>query len=126
MTIWNKGDKVGDFIIDAFIKSNYAYEESYLVRNDKDEKFLLKAFDMSATPANRLKDNEPIEISVYKDIKCQSLPTFLTHGNCNVKLKFISYYLLAFVVGEPLTAKFAAGPFFICEEPISTIPCVLQ
>ena len=126
MTIWNKGDKVGDFIIDAFIKSNYAYEESYLVRNDKDEKFLLKAFDMSATPANRLKDNEPIEISVYKDIKCQSLPTFLTHGHCNVKDKIISYYLRAFVGGETVADKLADGKVYKWEEAIPIIKCVLD
>lgn len=129
MELFKKGDKIGKYTVNAFVKKG-ALAESYTVYGSDDMLYFCKVFDMSNTPQSQLfEGKEVFEIVFCKELndeKNENIIHFIDNGGFRKGEKEYHYLVTEYYQGQLLNESVEKEGVFDVEDATQIVLCVLN
>lgn len=129
MEWFKKGDKIGKYTVNAFIKKG-AMAESYTVYGGDDVLYFLKVFDMAAMPKSQLLEGKEVpEIVFCKELNEEpndNVIRFVDNGGVRKGDKEFHYLVTEFYHGQLLNESVEKDGVFDVEDAVQITLCVLN
>ena len=129
MELFKKGDKVGRYTVNDFIKKG-ASAESYTVYGTDDMLYFLKVFDMTTQRSNQLFEGKEVyEILFCKELNEEqndNIIRYVDSGEVRKNNKNYHYLVTRFYQGDLLNQAVEEGGPFDAEDAIQITLCVLN
>jgi transitional endoplasmic reticulum ATPase len=126
--LFKKGDKIGKYTVNAFIKKG-AVAESYTVYGGDDVLYFLKVFDMKSMSSSLLEGKEVPEIVFSKELneeKNDNVIRYVDNGGFQKGNKEYHYLVTEFYQGELLNESVERDGVFDVEDAVQITLCVLN
>ena len=129
MELFKKGDKIGKYTVNAFIKKG-AVAESYTVYGSDDMMYFCKVFDMDNMGSSLLyKGKEVFEIVFCKELSEEendNVIRYVDNGGFRKGNKDYHYLVTEFYQGELLDQSVEKDGVFDVEDAVQITLCVLN
>ncbi len=126
MNTFKKGDKVGKFTVNDFIKKG-SIAESYSAYGPDDILYFLKIFDMEAIPTSMLFEGKEVyEIQLCQELQHDNVISFVDKGGLKKGEKNYHYLVTEFYRGELLVESVKRDGVFGPEDAAQITLCVLN
>ena len=129
MELFKKGDKVGKYTVNSFIKKG-AIAESYTAYGSDDMLYFLKVFDMSDMPKSQLfESKEVFEIVFCKELSEEqndNIIRYVDNGEFKKGEKRYHYLVTEFYQGQLLNESVEKDGVFDAEDAVQITLCVLN
>lgn len=129
MELFKKGDKIGKYTVNSFIKKG-AVAESYSVYGSDDMLYFCKVFDLSNMDASMLfEGKEVFEIVFCKELNDEpndNIIRYVDNGGFRKGNKDYHYLVTEFYQGELLDQSVEKDGVFDMEDAVQIILCVLN
>lgn len=127
--LFKKGDKIGKYTVNAFIKKG-AVAESYTVYGGDDVLYFLKVFDMKSMSSSQLFEGKEVpEIVFSKELseeKNNNVIRYVDNGGFHKGNKEYHYLVTEFYQGELLNESVERDGVFDMEDAVQITLCVLD
>lgn len=127
--LFKKGDKIGKYTVNAFIKKG-AVAESYTVYGSDDMLYFCKVFDLSTMTSSQLfEGKEVFEIVFCKELNAEpneNIIRYVDNGGFRKGNKDYHYLVTEFYQGELLNQSVEKEGVFDVEDAMQIILCVLN
>ena len=127
--LFKKGDKVGKYTVNSFIKKG-AVAESYTVYGPDDMLYFLKVFDVSEMPKSQLfEGKEVFEIVFCKELndeKNDNIIRYVDNGGFKRADHDYHYMVTEFYQGQLLNESVEKDGVFDAEDAVQITLCVLN
>lgn len=127
--LFKKGDKIGKYTVNAFIKKG-ANAESYTVYGGDDMLYFCKVFDVSNTPSSQLfEGKEVFEIVFCKELSEEqndNIIRYVDNGGFRKADRDYHYLVTEFYQGELLNESVEKDGVFDVEDAVQIALCVLN
>ena len=127
--LFKKGDKIGKYTVNAFIKKG-AVAESYTVYGSDDMLYFCKVFDLSTMTSSQLfEGKEVFEIVFCKELNAEpneNIIRYVDNGGFRKGNKDYYYLVTEFYQGELLNQSVEKEGVFDVEDAMQIILCVLN
>lgn len=129
METFKKGEKIGKYVVDSFIKKGIV-AESYAVLGSDDMRYFMKVYELSSIPREQLfEDKEVYEIHLCKELDTdenQNVVRYVDNGEVKKGNAVYHYIVTEFYRGMLLyDAVRQEGPFDL-EDAVQITLCVLS
>lgn len=129
MELFKKGDKIGKYTINSFIKQG-AVAESYTVYGGDDMLYFCKVFDISdMDPSQLFEGKEVFEIVFCKELNAEkndNIIRYVDNGGFHKGNKDYHYLVTEFYQGELLNQSVEKDGVFDVEDAMQITLCVLN
>lgn len=129
MELFKKGDKVGKYTVNSFIKKG-PLAESYTVYSGDDMLYFLKVFDMSDMPKSQLfEGKEVFEIVFCKELNADpndNIIRYVDNGGFKKGDHEYHYLVTEFYQGQLLNESLEKDGVFDAEDAVQITLCVLN
>ena len=129
MELFKKGDKIGKYTVNSFIKKG-ASAESYTVYGGDDMLYFLKVFDMSDMPKSQLfEGKEVFEIVFCKELNADpndNIIRYVDNGGFKKGDHEYHYLVTEFYQGQLLNESLEKDGVFDAEDAVQITLCVLN
>ena len=129
MELFKKGDKVGKYTVNSFIKKG-AIAESYTAYSGDDMLYFLKVFDMSDMPKSQLfEGKEVFEIVFCKELNADpndNIIRYVDNGGFKKGDREYHYLVTEFYQGQLLNESLEKDGVFDAEDAVQITLCVLN
>lgn len=129
MELFKKGDKIGKYTVNAFIKKG-AVAESYTVYGSDDMLYFCKVFDMdNMAPSLLYEGKEVFEIVFCKELSEEendNVIRYVDNGGLHKGNKDYHYLVTEFYQGELLDQSLEKDGVFDVEDAVQITLCVLN
>ncbi|MBQ3710059.1 MAG: AAA family ATPase [Bacteroidales bacterium] len=129
MALFKKGEKIGKYIVNSFIKKG-ASAESYTVYGGDDMLYFCKIFNMTDTPSSMLfEGKEVFEIVFCKELSAErneNIIHYIDNGGFSKGGKEYHYLVTEFYPGELLSEAVEKEGVFDVEDASQIALCVLN
>ena len=129
METFKKGEKIGKYVINSFIKKGIV-AESYTVLGPDDMMYFMKVFDLRSIPREQLFEGKEVyEIQLCKELNTdenQNVIRYVDNGEVRKGNQTFHYLVTEFYRGVLLSeAVISEGPFDL-EDAVQITLCVLS
>lgn len=129
METFKKGEKIGKYVINSFIKKG-AVAESYTVLGPDDMMYFMKVYDLSSIPSDQLFEGKEVyEIQLCRELQAEeneNVIRFLDKGEVRKGETRYHYMVTEFYRGQLLSESVGKeGPFDV-EDAVQITLCVLN
>lgn len=129
MELFKKGEKVGKYTVNDFIKKG-ASAESYTVYGGDDILYFMKVYDMASTPKSQLLEGKEVpEIVFCKELneeKNDNVIRFVDNGGVRKGDKEYHYLVTEFYSGMLLNESLEKDGVFDVDDAVQITLCVLN
>lgn len=129
MELFKKGEKVGKYTVNDFIKKG-ASAESYTVYGGDDMLYFMKVYDMASTPKSQLLEGKEVpEIVFCKELneeKNDNVIRFVDNGGVRKGDKEYHYLVTEFYPGMLLNESLEKDGVFDVDDAVQITLCVLN
>lgn len=126
MGTFRKGEKIGKYVVDSFIKQG-AVAESYTVYGTDDMMYFLKAYDLALIPkAQFFEGKEVYEIVLCQEIDNDNIIKFVDKGEVKKGNKTFRYLVTNFYRGHLLSTSIKNDGVFDAADAAQITLCVLN
>ncbi len=129
METFKKGDKIGKYIVNEFIKKG-ASAESYTVYGGDDVLYFMKLYDMSSLPKSQLIDGKEVpEIVFCKELNEEpndNIIHYIDNGGVRKGEKEFHYLVAEFYYGQLLHESIEKDGMFDVDDAVQITLCVLN
>ena len=129
MNYFKKGEKIGKYTVDEFIKKG-ASAESYTALGGDDKLYFLKVFDMAATPKSKLLEGKEVpEIVFCKELNEEpndNVIRYVDNGGVRKGDKEFHYLVTEFYQGDLLNESVERDGVFDVDDAVQITLCVLN
>lgn len=129
MELFKKGEKVGKYTVNDFIKKG-ASAESYTVYGGDDLLYFMKVFDMASTPKSQLLEGKEVpEIVFCKELNEEpndNVIRYIDNGGVRKGDKEYHYLVTEFYPGMLLNESLEKDGVFDVEDAVQITLCVLN
>lgn len=126
MENFKKGDKVGRFVVNTFIKKG-AVAESYTAYGTDDMMYFLKIYELSLIPKSQLfEGTEVYEILLCQELDNENVISFVDKGEVKKNGKTFRYLVTKFYRGDLLVDSIKRDGVFEPEDAAQITLCVLN
>ena len=126
MGTFRKGEKIGKFVVNSFIKKG-AVAESYTVYGTDDMMYFLKIYDLALIPkAQFFEGKEVYEIVLCQEIDNENIIKFVDKGEVKKGNRTFRYLVTKFYRGDLLSDSIEKDGVFAPEDAAQIILCVLN
>ena len=129
MELFKKGEKVGKYTVNDFIKKG-ASAESYTVYGGDDMLYFMKVYDMASTPKSQLLEGKEVpEIVFCKELnedKNDNVIRFVDNGGVRKGDKEYHYLVTEFYPGLLLNESLEKDGVFDVDDAVQITLCVLN
>lgn len=129
MQTFKKGDKIGRYSVDSFIKKG-AVAESYTVFGTDDKLYFVKVFDYNAIPRAQLFEGKEVyEIQLCKELAsadCNDVIRYVDNGEVRKNNINFHYLVTEYYRGGLLSEAVEQGDVFDAEDAAQITLCVLD
>lgn len=126
METFKKGDKVGKYIVNTFIKKG-AIAESYTAFGSDDMMYFLKIYDLSMIPRTHLlQGTEVFEIALCQELDNDNVIRFVDKGEVRKDGKTFRFLVTQFYRGDLLFDCVRRDGVFDAEDAVQITMCVLN
>ncbi|MBR4147202.1 MAG: AAA family ATPase [Bacteroidales bacterium] len=129
MNLFKKGDKIGKYTVNSFIKKG-AVAESYTVYGNDDMLYFCKVFDLSDLTSSQLfEGKEVFEIVFCKELSEEpndNIIRFVDNGGFHKGNREYHYLVTEFYQGELLNQSVEKDGVFDVEDALQITLCVLN
>ena len=129
MELFKKGEKVGKYTVNDFIKKG-ASAESYTVYGGDDMLYFMKVYDMASTPKSQLLEGKEVpEIVFCKELneeKNDNVIRFIDNGGVRKGDKEYHYLVTEFYPGMLLNESLEKDGVFDVDDAVQITLCVLN
>ena len=127
--LFKKGDKIGKYIVNSFIKKG-AVAESYTVYGSDDMLYFLKIFDLSGmSPSQLFEGKEVFEIVFCKELSEEpndNIIHYVDNGGFKKGERNYHYLVTELYQGDLLNESLEKDGVFDVEDAVQIILCVLN
>ena len=129
MSYFKKGEKIGKYTVDDFIKKG-ASAESYTAFGGDDKLYFLKVFDMAATPKSKLLEGKEVpEIVFCKELNEEpndNVIRYVDNGGVRKGDKEFHYLVTELYQGDLLNESVERDGVFDVDDAVQITLCVLN
>ena len=126
MGTFRKGEKIGKFVVDSFIKKG-AVAESYTVYGTDDMMYFLKIYDLALIPkAQFFEGKEVYEIVLCQEIDNENIIKFVDKGEVKKGNKTFRYLVTYFYRGELVSDSIKRDGVLDSQDAAQITLCVLN
>ena len=129
METFKKGEKIGKYVIDSFIKKGVV-AESYTVLGPDDMMYFMKVFDLKSIPHEQLFEGKEVyEIHLCKELNTdenQNVIRYVDNGEVKKGNQTFHYLVTEFYRGISLLDAVKQDGRFDLEDAVQIILCVLS
>lgn len=129
METFKKGDKIGKYIVNEFIKKG-ASAESYTVYGSDDVLYFMKLYDMSSLSKSQLIDGKEVpEIVFCKELNEEpndNIIHYIDNGGVRKGEKEFHYLVAEFYYGQLLHESIEKDGMFDVDDAVQITLCVLN
>ena len=129
MELFKKGDKVGKYTVNSFIKKG-AVAESYTAYGSDDMLYFLKVFDLSDMPKSQLfEGKEVFEIVFCRELNAEkndNIIRYVDNGEFRKGEKRYHYLVTEYYQGQLLNESVEKDGVFDVEDAVQIVLCVLN
>ena len=129
MELFKKGDKIGKYTVNEFIKKG-ASAESYTVYGGDDAIYFLKVFDMAGIPKSQLIEGKEVpEIVFSKELSVDpndNVIRYVDNGGLRKGDKDYHYLVTEFYYGQLLNESLEKDGVFDLDDAVQITLCVLN
>lgn len=126
METFKKGEKVGKYVVNSFIKKGAA-AESYTAYGTDDMMYFLKVYDISLIPKSHLfQGNEVYEIMLCQELDNDNVIRFVDKGEVKKSNKVFRYLVTQYYRGDLLLESINRDGVFGLEDATQIALCVLN
>ena len=129
MELFKKGEKIGKYTVNDFIKKG-ASAESYTVYGGDDMLYFMKVYDMASTPKSQLLEGKEVpEIVFCKELneeKNDNVIRFVDNGGIRKGDKEYHYLVTEFYPGMLLNESLEKDGVFDVDDAVQITLCVLN
>ena len=121
-----KGEKIGKFVVNSFIKKG-AVAESYTVYGTDDMMYFLKIYDLALIPKSQLLEGKEVyEIVLCQEIDNDNIIHFVDKGEVKKGAKTFRYLVTKYYRGDLLVDSIKSDGVFGPEDAAQITLCVLN
>ena len=128
METFKKGEKIGKYVINSFIKKGMV-AESYSVLGPDDMMYFMKVYDLHSIPHEQLFEGKEVyEIQLCKELNSddnQNVVRYVDNGEVKKGNTVFHYLVTEFYRGETLYDSVKKGGRFDLEDAVQITLCVL-
>ncbi len=126
METFRKGDKIGRYVVNSFIKKG-AVAESYTVYGTDDMMYFLKAYDLALVPKSQFFEGKEIyEIVLCQEIDNDNIIKFVDKGEVKKGNKTFRYLVTNFYRGDLLSTSIKNDGVLDSQDASQITLCVLN
>ncbi|MCQ2321067.1 MAG: AAA family ATPase [Bacteroidales bacterium] len=126
MGTFKKGEKIGKFVVNSFIKKG-AVAESYTVYGTDDMMYFLKIYDLALIPKSQLLEGKEVyEIVLCQEIDNDNIIHFVDKGEVKKDAKTFRYLVTKYYRGDLLVDSIKRDGVFGPEDAAQITLCVLN
>lgn len=126
MGTFKKGEKIGKFVVNSFIKKG-AVAESYTVYGTDDMMYFLKIYDLALIPKSQLLEGKEVyEIVLCQEIDNDNIIHFVDKGEVKKGAKTFRYLVTKYYRGDLLVDSIKRDGVFGPEDAAQITLCVLN
>lgn len=126
MGTFKKGEKIGKFVVNSFIKKG-AVAESYTVYGTDDMMYFLKIYDLALIPKSQLLEGKEVyEIVLCQEIDNDNIIHFVDKGEVKKGVKTFRYLVTKYYRGDLLVDSIKRDGVFGPEDAAQITLCVLN
>ena len=126
MGTFRKGEKIGKYVVDSFIKQG-AVAESYTVYGTDDMMYFLKIYDLALIPkAQFFEGKEVYEIVLCQEIDNDNIIKFVDKGEAKKGNRTFRYLVTKFYRGDLLSTSVKNDGVLDAEDAAQITLCVLN
>ena len=127
MSILNRGEKIGRYVVQNQIKENL-YTETFRVEDEDGNPYFLKLFVVKRVPAKLINSetNVVLEIEYSQRLKHKHIVSFVDSGCLDTEEGGCQYYLTNYFTGELLSEKIRREERVAETEAMEIYKCLLE
>ena len=129
METFKKGEKIGKYVINSFIKKGMV-AESYAVLGSDDMMYFMKIYDMAKIPREQLFEGKEVyEIQLCRELsseKNENVVSFVDKGEVRKGNANYHYLVTEFYRGDLISESVAKDGAFDLEDAVQITLCVLN
>jgi transitional endoplasmic reticulum ATPase len=129
METFKKGEKIGKYVINSFIKKGMV-AESYAVLGSDDMMYFMKIYDMAKIPREQLFEGKEVyEIQLCRELsseKNENVVSFVDKGEVRKGNANYHYLVTEFYRGDLISESVAIDGAFDLEDAVQITLCVLN
>lgn len=129
METFKKGEKIGKYVINSFIKKGMV-AESYAVLGSDDMMYFMKIYDMAKIPREQLFEGKEVyEIQLCRELsseKNENVVSFVDKGELRKGNANYHYLVTEFYRGDLISESVAKDGAFDLEDAVQITLCVLN
>ena len=129
METFKKGEKIGKYVINSFIKKGMV-AESYAVLGPDDMMYFMKIYDMAKIPREQLFEGKEVyEIQLCRELsseKNENVVSYVDKGEVRKGNANYHYLVTEFYRGDLISESVAKDGAFDLEDAVQITLCVLN